>query len=167
MVDLLCGNLPRLRLLSVCLHPPPMSSNAVGDDSLFRASFLSASSLMALQLFSRVFTFVLNQAMVRMAPPRAYGTAAIQFELMLSTILFLSREGVRNALLRVKKSGVSTTNLSILPVLFGFPLALATSYFYARFAGNDVRNQEYFTASIGIYAFAALLELMSEPLHNL
>lgn len=122
---------------------------------------------MALQLFSRLFTFILNQALFRMASPRAYGTAAIQFELMLSTILFLSREGVRNALLRVKKPGTSTKNLSVLPFLFGLPLALATSYFYARFAGNEVRNQEHFNASIGIYALAALVELMSEPMHNL
>ncbi|RDB21551.1 Oligosaccharide translocation protein RFT1 [Hypsizygus marmoreus] len=149
-----------------------MSSRAVGDensrdDALFRASFRSASSLMGLQLFSRIFTFILNQAMFRLASPRAYGTAAIQFELLLSTILFLSREGVRNALLRVKKTGVSTTNLSVLPVLFGFPLALATSYFYARFAGDEVRSQDHFQASIAIYALAALLELLSEPMHNL
>lgn len=145
-----------------------MSTQATPNhDVLFKASFSSASALMALQLFSRLFTFILNQALFRMASPRAYGTAAIQFELMLSTILFLSREGVRNALLRVKKPGTSTKNLSVLPFLFGLPLALATSYFYARFAGNEVRNQEHFNASIGIYALAALVELMSEPMHNL
>ncbi|GLB44124.1 putative rft-1-domain-containing protein [Lyophyllum shimeji] len=141
-----------------------MSSN----ESLIRDSFRSASSLMGLQLFSRIFTFILNQAMFRMAPPRAYGTAAIQFELLLSTILFLSREGVRNALLRVKgTAGPAVRNLSVLPMLLGLPLALATAYLYAHFAGREVRSQEHFTVSIGIYALAALLELMSEPMHNL
>jgi oligosaccharide translocation protein RFT1 len=137
------------------------------DDLLFKSSFSSASSLVALQFFSRLFTFVLNQALLRLASPRAYGTIAIQFELMLSTILFISREGVRNTLLRVNKQGASTSNLSILPLCFGIPLALATSYFYAFSAGSEVRDQRYFNASIGIYAFAAVTELMSEPLHNL
>ncbi|KAG6853215.1 hypothetical protein C0991_006118 [Blastosporella zonata] len=137
------------------------------DDSLAQDSFRSASSLMGLQLFSRLFTFVLNQAMFRLAPPRAYGTAAIQFELLLSTILFLSREGVRNALLRVKSAGPGTRNLSVLPVLLGFPLALVTAWGYAHFAGAEVRGQEHFKTSIALYAGAALLELMSEPMHNL
>ncbi|KAF5376097.1 hypothetical protein D9615_007755 [Tricholomella constricta] len=139
------------------------------NDSLIQDSFQSASSLMGLQLFSRLFTFVLNQAMFRMAPPRAYGTAAIQFELLLSTILFLSREGVRNALLRVTKSktDTATRNLSVLPVVLGFPLAVATAYAYAHFAGHEVRSQAHFSLSIGVYALAALLELMSEPMHNL
>lgn len=63
--------------------------------------FLSGvSALVLLQAASRVFTFVLNQALVRLASPAVFGTAAIQFELLLSSILFLSREGVRLALLR-------------------------------------------------------------------
>ncbi|KAG5646159.1 hypothetical protein DXG03_004212 [Asterophora parasitica] len=139
------------------------------DDTLARDSFRSASSLMGLQLFSRLFTFILNQAMFRMAPPRAYGTAAIQFELLLSTILFLSREGVRNALLRGTKAKTDPAirNLSVLPIFIGFPLAVATACGYAHFAGHDVRSQAHFTSSIGVYALAALLELMSEPMHNL
>jgi oligosaccharide translocation protein RFT1 len=143
------------------------ASHTDSDDLLFKSSFSSASSLVALQLFSRLFTFVLNQALFRLASPRTYGTVAIQFELMLSTILFISREGVRNTLLRVGKPGTSTSGLSILPISFGIPLALATSYFYAFFAGPEVRDQRYFNATIGLYAIAAVTELMSEPLHNL
>jgi len=134
---------------------------------LLESSFSSVSSLIALQLFSRLFTFVLNHALFRLASPRAYGTIAIQFELMLSTILFVSREGVRNTLLRVGKSRASSSNLSVLPLLFGIPLALATSCFYALSAGKEVRDQHHFNAAIVIYAFAALTELTSEPFHNL
>ncbi|KAH8085417.1 Rft-1-domain-containing protein [Cristinia sonorae] len=79
-----------------------MSSSSLPPPSLLSASLASASSLVLLQLFSRLFTFALNQALVRLVSPQAFGTAAIQFELLLSTILFLSREGVRNALLRAK-----------------------------------------------------------------
>lgn len=69
--------------------------------SLTTSKILSgASSLVFLQVITRVVTFILNQAVVRLAPPHVFGTAAIQFELLLSSILFLSREGVRLALLR-------------------------------------------------------------------
>ena len=59
-----------------------------------------ASSLVLLQVLTRVATFVLNQALVRFSTPQVFGTASIQFELLLSSILFISREGVRLALLR-------------------------------------------------------------------
>jgi oligosaccharide translocation protein RFT1 len=102
-----------------------------------------------------------------MASPCVFGTAAIQFELLLSTILFLSREGVRNALLRAERDSASTTNLSFLPVLIGCPLALVTSYLYGCFAGSETRTQPHFEMAIGVYALAALTELLTEPMYNM
>ena len=75
---------------------PPMATKPAGA-SQFLAG---ASSLVLLQVLTRVVTFFLNQILVRLSTPQVFGTAAIQFELLLSTILFLSREGVRLALLR-------------------------------------------------------------------
>lgn len=72
---------------------PPAGSASAG-------SLTTARALILLQLLSRLLTFGLNQALVRLAPPEVFGTAAIQFDLICSSILFLSREGVRNALLR-------------------------------------------------------------------
>ena len=138
---------------------------------LFTTSVASASSLMALQLISRLFTFALNQALFRLASPSAFGAAAIHFELILSTILFLSREGVRNALLRVGQdvsadARIRRMNLSFLPIGLGIPLALATSVAYARYASGEMKRQPYFEEAILIYAVAAMAELLSEPLYN-
>jgi oligosaccharide translocation protein RFT1 len=126
---------------------------------------------MALQLLSRLFTFALNQALLRLASPSAFGAAAIQFELILSTILFLSREGVRNALLRVGQdvsadSRIRRMNLSFLPIALGIPLALVTSVAYAQYASVEMKRQPYFHEAISIYAVAAVAELLSEPLYN-
>lgn len=125
---------------------------------------------MALQLFSRLFTFILNQALFRLASPSAFGAAAIQFELILSTILFLSREGVRNALLRVNKDSSDTMrkrmNLAFLPIVLGAPLALGTSFLYARFSSQEMKAQPHFYMAISLYALAAFTELLSEPMHN-
>ena len=129
------------------------------------------SSLMGLQLFSRFFTFALNQALFRLASPGAFGAAAIQFELIISTILFLSREGVRNALLRVGRhtdadTSIKRTNMSFLPIIIGVPLALFTCLVYGRFASQEIQEQPYFDTAIAIYAVAALLELLCEPFYN-
>ena len=126
---------------------------------------------MALQLLSRGLTFILNQALFRLASPTAIGAASIQFDLILSTILFLSREGVRNALLRVSKDSDRNTrirrmNLAFLPIGIGMPLALATSLLYTTYAGSEMKLQPYFRQAITIYALAAVAELFSEPLYN-
>lgn len=137
-------------------------------------SFASVSSLVGLQLFSRAFTFILNQALVRIASPEVFGTATIQFELLLSTILFLSREGVRNTLLRSKKAGLSGgnppsrqlfTNVSLIPILLGAPLSLCAAFAYCTLSSSDTRAQSHFDSAVGIYAVAAFFELLSEPLY--
>lgn len=147
------------------------------QQSLLSTSLASASSLVLLQLFSRVFTFILNQALVRLVSPQVFGTAAIQFELLLSTILFLSREGFRNALLRCstsskqKKDGKDTSedilvsNISLLPVLLGIPITLASTSLYLNASSTSTSSQPHFQLSVIIYALAAFCELLSEPLY--
>lgn len=140
-----------------------------GDTSLLNASFSSLSSLISLQLFSRLFTFILNQALFRIVSPKTFGTAAIQFELLLSTILFISREGVRNALLRARPSDegrIARANLALLPSILGIPLAIIAAVGYSQIAEYETRIQPGFELSIGIYALAAVVELLSEPMHT-
>jgi oligosaccharide translocation protein RFT1 len=139
---------------------------------LGQSSLANASSLVLLQLFSRAFTFGLNQALLRLATPQTFGTAAIQFELLLSTILFLSREGVRNALLRssVKHekndSDVALAdNISLIPVFLGVPISGLTAFVYVQSASTTTASQPHFHLSVAIYALAAILELLSEPLY--
>lgn len=126
--------------------------------------------------------------MVRMVSPKAFGTAAIQFELLSSTILFLSRDGVRNALLRAYPqtpainekrispqqtwttqqdlSSIAIANLGFIPVILGLPLATIICYVYAKAAAYDTRSQPHFNLAIIMYATAGVVELLSEPLHN-
>lgn len=141
-------------------------------EQLGQSSLTNASSLVLLQLFSRAFTFGLNQALVRLATPQTFGTAAIQFELLLSTILFLSREGVRNALLRSsakdkkKDSNVALVeNISLIPVFLGVPISGLTALAYVYLASPSTVSQPHFHPSVAIYVIAAILELLSEPLY--
>jgi len=122
---------------------------------------------MGLQLLSRLFTFALNQALFRMVSPEAFGTAAIQFELLLGTILFMSRQGVRNALLRVNRASSGVQNMSFVPVLVGIPLSILSTIGYIHFASNETGNQPHFRPSVLLYALASIVELLNEPFHNL
>ena len=143
--------------------------------NLLAASLTSVSSLVFLQISSRAFTFVLNQALVRLATPQTFGTATVQFELLLSTTLFLSREGVRTALLRQQKSASSSSssisspnlvrNISLLPAYVGAPIAVTLAVLYSATSASAVRTQSHFNLSVSIYALAAAIELASEPLY--
>lgn len=150
-----------------------------GDDGrLLTRSLGSVRSLIGLQLVSRLVTFVLNQGLVRLASPQAYGTVAVQFELLMSTILFLSREGIRNSLLRVWPqqtnvdkpfSAILVTqcaNLAALPFFLGLPTTLVTIVLYALSASKTTASQPHFHLALLCYAAAAVGELVSEPMHN-
>ncbi|KAH8987616.1 Rft-1-domain-containing protein [Lactarius akahatsu] len=86
---------------------------------------------------------------MRLATPQTFGTATVQFELLLSTTVFLSREGVRTALLRQRKSVPPdfARNIALLPAYVGTPIAVALAVL------------------LSIYVFAAALELAAEPLY--
>nr|VWO98028.1 PvdL [Ganoderma boninense] len=141
--------------------------------SLLSATLASGSSLVLLQVFSRVITFVLNQALVRLVSPQVFGTTSIQFELLLSTILFLSREGVRNALLRASSQESAdrdaasplVTNISLLPVALGIPTAIGSALIYLRSSSLTTSSQPHFQTSVLLYVFAAFFELLSEPMY--
>ncbi|KZT53159.1 Rft-1-domain-containing protein, partial [Calocera cornea HHB12733] len=144
----------------------------------------TASSLVLLQLLSRIITFVLNQALVRLAPPEVFGTAAVQFDLLLATILFLSRDGTRNALLRANDAHPASpqdaasahaqkpqthashiANIALLPVYLGLPLSLLSSLLYLHTSTPEARLQPLFAPSVYLYALGAFLVLLAEPLH--
>lgn len=177
---------PEYTVVQTCAKPGEHSASLASqtdamtdDDGLLERSISSARSLIGLQLVSRVFTFVLNQGLVRLASPQAYGTVAIQFELLINTILFLSREGVRNSLLRVwpqqgdaENDGkraqqlAQCSNLATVPAMVGIPVTFLTLMAYGYTASEDARSQPFFRIAMFIYAVAAVIELCSEPMHN-
>jgi oligosaccharide translocation protein RFT1 len=119
-------------------------------------------ALILLQLLSRALTFILNQGLVRHAPPAVFGTAAIQFDLVAATILFLSREGVRNAVLR---SSSSASSISTWPLKLGLGVTLASVTFYLSMAPDSTTAQPHFHLSLALYVLGALLELLVEPFY--
>ncbi|KIL61436.1 hypothetical protein M378DRAFT_166882, partial [Amanita muscaria Koide BX008] len=64
------------------------------------------------------------------------------------------------------KENSSVANLSFLPILVGVPLASLLTLLYGSLAGKDVRSQPHLVLSIWVYALAAIIELLAEPMHN-
>jgi oligosaccharide translocation protein RFT1 len=146
---------------------PPMAS------ALSATLLSSARSLVLLQLGSRILTFILNQALLTYASSEVFGTAAVQFDLLGSTLLFLSREGIRGALLR-EPGGTRQTdqgtgveqdalNLSLVPLPIFLTLAGVLVPCYVLTSPSATIGQPFFFSSLALHLLAYLFELLSEP----
>lgn len=83
------------------IEPSSSQGNNNNDnDQLLSSTAKGASYLILLQLVSRMLTFILHQVVLRYTTAATFGIASVKLELLLSTILFISREGYRCALVR-------------------------------------------------------------------
>ncbi|RXK36720.1 hypothetical protein M231_06027 [Tremella mesenterica] len=137
--------------------------------SKLSSALLTGRSLVLLQLGSRLLTFILNQSLIRICPPEVLGTASIQFDLLTSSIEFLSREGIRNALLRSKPTSNATQNrqdatLARAPFRLGLIISSLLCGIYIYSAPKETAGQNYFFVSLGMYLVGSMMELLVEPL---
>lgn len=162
-------------------HVGPESSTSAGEDGIggLGTALKTGRSLLLLQLLSRLLTFALNSALLRLSTPEVLGTASIQFDLISATILFLSREGIRNALLRrdvssstpaTTKQGPASTGksngrLACVPLYLGLVVASAVLTLYLQTSSASTASQTDFHVALGLYVFAALAELSIEPFY--
>ncbi|KAJ3024201.1 Oligosaccharide translocation protein rft1 [Thoreauomyces humboldtii] len=147
--------------------------------SALSSSIKGAGYLFLLQLCSRGATFFLNNYVQRTSSMGTVGIAS-ELELLSGTILFLSRENLRMALLRVSSGGdegKDTTNakataerqaqqqklvnLSYLTVAMGMLLTLGFAV-YAQLAPSGRPH-----TAVQIYLLATAVELLSEPMYLL
>ena len=157
------------------------------SESLVSRGLTGVRYLVGLQLFSRIVTFAMNQFIMRSINADTLGVVEIQLELLLSTILFLSREGFRTALLRAKdpitiapskgdkhlskksphrlsESDQTVFNLALLPAALGIPVSLLVCIIYYILTPAKTYQISYFSTSVVLYGMAATLELLIEPL---
>ena len=133
----------------------------------------SVSFLLALQVVSRLITFVLNTALARGLGPQWYALANVQFQLVSGSVLFLAKEGVRRACQRMYPGGGGSVlahgmNLAWLAVPIAFVAALLVGGYAGRRDSTDsseaslVPNDEYMHAVWTVCA-AGVLEAAAEP----
>ncbi|EPX71582.1 Man5GlcNac2-PP-Dol translocation protein Rft1 [Schizosaccharomyces octosporus yFS286] len=160
--------------------PSKMSTS----DSLLESSSRGLGSSIFFQSISRGLTFVLNQLTIRFTSPRAYAYSSIHFEILRSTILFISRESVRLAMQRMPsqencledttelpipdskyRSGrlLLVKNASLITVYVGIVVSTLVALFYLY----AMPTFPYKTTCILLYSFASLLYLLSEPYYQI
>ncbi|KAI4091926.1 MAG: hypothetical protein LQ344_003744 [Seirophora lacunosa] len=158
------------------------------SSSLLARSTKGATYLILLQIGSRALTFLVNQILLRFLPPELLGIST-QLELYSISVLFFARESLRVALQRqddddaaeptraegldpskshptVKKQDrriQEVVNLSYLAIGLGLPLAFLFAALYIRNADPLVLETPAIRASVNLYIFATVLELLSEP----
>lgn len=131
------------------------------------------SSLILVQVITKLFTFALNQALIRSVSPDIFGLI-VYLEFLQSSTLFISRESVRLAVQRITHDQTKTQtlqkvmNFGFLPLVIAIPVTLLIGY-YQGF--KSVNFQEYLLflpfhkLSIGIILLLTILELIIEPIY--
>lgn len=143
------------------LDPTTCPSNAPSK-SLLSASAEGAKFLILLQVSSRLLTFAVNQLLLRYLSPALLGLS-VQLELLTISILYFSRESLRNALQRQASGAQSVVNMSLLALPLGIVFSAALAWVYVRSAPPAVAALPWFRESVALYVLATMLELASEP----
>ncbi|KAJ3678697.1 hypothetical protein LUZ60_002500 [Juncus effusus] len=130
--------------------------------------------LMATQFISRGIPFVFNSWIVRHLTAADYALYAVQFQLFVTCILFLSREGFRRACMRtdvmsndgsIEKNAARLLKIAWIsfPIGIFFTISGSALVFYLK----GLSFSDPYGQAILINGFACILELLSEPLYIL
>ncbi|KAI7886932.1 Rft-1-domain-containing protein [Lichtheimia hyalospora FSU 10163] len=147
------------------------------NDNLLASTAKGAYYLVLLQFSSRMLTFGLHQIVLRYTTAETLGIASVKLELLLSTILFISREGFRCALLRggseekersdseKEQEEQKVTNLAYIPTAIGLiTTLLACGYYLSTIDDATSFKYPYYRTSVILFGAAAFAELLVEPL---
>ncbi|CCG23058.1 Rft1 protein [Candida orthopsilosis Co 90-125] len=131
------------------------------------------SSLILVQVITKLFTFLLNQTLIRFVSPDVFGLI-VYLEFLQSSTLFISRESSRLAVQRVTHDQTKTRtlqkvmNFGFLPLIIAIPVTLLIGYFQGI---KSINFQKYFLnvpfhrVSIGVIILSTILELSIEPIY--
>ncbi|KAI4340820.1 hypothetical protein MLD38_025622 [Melastoma candidum] len=130
--------------------------------------------LLATQFLSRGIPFVFNTWVVRNLTAEDYALYAVKFHLLVTCILFISREGFRRACLRadIQCDGASAGEnagmlLKVAWVTLPLGLAVTAITCLLFFWWQDLSLSNPFGQAIVINGYACVLELLAEPFYIL
>ncbi|KWU43849.1 hypothetical protein RHOSPDRAFT_5013, partial [Rhodotorula sp. JG-1b] len=123
--------------------------------------------LVVLQVVSRLFSFALNQLLLRSTSPHAFGVATIQLDTLIATVLFFVREGLRGAVANNTETAALRRQTLLIPTLLTPAALLACAGFYAFCSPSTSASAPppQWSSTIFLYSLSVLIELVSEPLY--
>lgn len=160
-----------LRILSNSSIMAEKAPDATSNGSSQGSAVRGASLLIMLQIASRAVTFVANQLLLRFLTAQLLGIST-QLEVYYLSVLFFARESLRVA---IQRQGTTTknannahesqsvVNVGHLSLVLGLGAAVGLGGAYLRYVDDATASTPYLEQALHIYAFAALVELLSEP----
>ena len=154
---------------------PPIANDKLDDSEadIVDESAKGISSLIFVQVITKLFTFILNQALIRFVSPDVFGLI-VYLEFLQSSVLFISRESVRLAVQRIAHDQTKTRtlqkvmNFGFIPFLIAIPVTLLVGYYQGI---KSVNFQDFFLIlpfnkiAIGVLFLLTILELSIEPIY--
>ncbi|CAD1808100.1 Rft family protein [Candida parapsilosis] len=154
---------------------PPIANDKLDDSEadIVDESAKGISSLIFVQVITKLFTFILNQALIRFVSPDVFGLI-VYLEFLQSSVLFISRESVRLAVQRIAHDQTKTRtlqkvmNFGFIPFLIAIPVTLLVGYYQGI---KSVNFQDFFLIlpfnkiAIGVLFSSTILELSIEPIY--
>ncbi|KAM9969759.1 hypothetical protein ACTFIR_001595 [Dictyostelium discoideum] len=145
------------------------------ESNVLKNGLVGAFYLIGLQIISRLFTFIINTLVIVGVDDSIFGVSAIQYQLLSSIILFLSREAIRRACTRVNITDKlnndnnlkSVINLSwlVLPIGIGLSMIFENFFLYTSTKETlEILNYHY---GLRLFTISSILELLSEPMYIL
>lgn len=140
----------------------------MGSEDVLRSVSTLASFNVLLQVMFRLLTFFLNAFTLRFVSKELIGVVNVRLMLLYSTLVFLSREAFRRACLSAGGAESSwRQNINLLwltlPVGCVWGVLLVCVWAYVLQAPDPLIVPHYLP-SVGLFCWAALQELLAEPL---
>ncbi|KAG2730993.1 hypothetical protein G9P44_006142 [Scheffersomyces stipitis] len=165
---------------------PEEKEQPVEESEILQKSTAGVSLLISVQFVTKLFTFVLNQLLIRYVSPSVFAIS-IYLEFLVSTVLFFSREGERLAVQRTENSksdrsseqnkGLkyrtnsragtlqSIINFGFIPLIISVPISAAI--FYWQYSTSQVFDSvvqlPFYTLTLSLVGTSIFFELASEP----
>jgi len=125
----------------------------------------NAQLLFAAGLVQKVINVSANQYQINQTTPEVLGRVSIQLELLLMTLLFLSREGIRIAVLKEKLNSLidiqAAVNISWVPSCLLAMITVGIFMFHYVYLSDSNLTIIY------MYSLSTCIECLGEPCYNL
>ena len=153
--------------------PTTSRGKAMDDKNVVEASTKGVSLLIIVQVITKLFTFVLNHALIRFISPSIFGIAAY-LDLIRSTILFFSREAIRLSVQRVNATQPRTKrlqevlNLGFLSIFISIPVSIIVGYLQGYLSSNFQQHflkLPFLNLSVLVLILLVIAELLVEPIY--
>ena len=148
----------------------PTYTNSCSDtESLLRKSASSVGLLISFQIASHALTFFLNTVIIRKIDHSLYGFSTVQLQLVVSAILFISREAIRNVCQRtdVTQQGgrdqVAWLSWMAIPIGVAIKSVVIFGTYYT--SSSEELAVVGYSRSVSVIAIAAFMELLIEPVY--